>query len=257
VIRRALRVVAASGLLAMGGTARAEEPAALQRLQAREETLTQLARTSEQLARQQARAAYRLARRRQLGFMAEPQARLEDARALDLALFAVRRSAEETRVYHQELARTHDERQALSAAVARVPAPLAGETPHFSRPVRGAVVGQAGLRRDPVTGVEVRQDALQLLARMNDPVSAPAPGTVRRVEQQPQGGFAVVTEHAGGWSSVLSGLREVSVSVGDAVAADAPLGLAGRNLDGAVVVSLELWHGRSAVDPGPLVRHGR
>jgi len=25
-------------------------------------------------------------------------------------------------------------------------------------------------------------------------------------------------------------------------------------LDGAVVVSLELWHGREAVDPAPLVR---
>src|SRR6185295_5843870 len=106
---------------------------------------------------------------------------------------------------------------------------------------------------DPVTGVEVRQDAVQILARMNDPVQAPAAGTVRRVEAQPQGGFAVVIAHPGGWVSVLGGLRDVSVNPGDAVEGGQSLGLAGRNLDGAVVVSLELWHGRGAVDPGPLV----
>jgi len=88
---------------------------------------------------------------------------------------------------------------------------------------------------------------------MNDPVQAPAAGTVRRVEAQPQGGFAVVTGHEGGWVSVLGGLREVAVSPGAALAPGATLGLAGRNLDGACVVSLELWHGRSAVDPAPLV----
>ena len=82
---------------------------------------------------------------------------------------------------------------------------------------------------------------------------SPAAGTVRRVEAQPQGGFAVVTAHPGGWVSVLGGLRDVSVNPGDAVESGGALGLAGRNLDGAVVVSLELWHGRGAVDPGPLV----
>jgi murein DD-endopeptidase MepM/ murein hydrolase activator NlpD len=102
--------------------------------------------------------------------------------------------------------------------------------------------------------VEVRQDALQLLARLNEPVQSPGRGTVRRIEAQPQGGYAVVTAHEGGWVSVLGGLREVSVEVGAPVDEGATLGLAGRNLDGAVVVSLELWHGRAAVDPAPLMR---
>jgi murein DD-endopeptidase MepM/ murein hydrolase activator NlpD len=245
------------GLLAARAPARADDPAALHRLQAREQTLAQLAQSSEEVARHQARAAYRLARRRQLGFMAEPAARLDDARALDLALFTARRSAGEARGLRDELARVRDDRQALGAALARVAAPTDAEAPRFSQPVRGAIVGQAGLRRDPVTGVELRQDALQILARMNEPVSAPGRGTVRQVEAQPQGGFAVVTAHEGGWLSVLSGLRDVSVAAGDQVEAGAPLGLAGRNLDGAVVVSLELWRGRRAVDPGPLVRHRR
>jgi murein DD-endopeptidase MepM/ murein hydrolase activator NlpD len=247
------RLLAACLLLLPALAARAEEPAALQRLRAREETLTQQAQASELTARQQARAAYRLARKRQLGFLAEPAGRLDDARALDLALFTVRRSASEARALRDEVARVQEERQALGVAVT-IPAPAPAETPRFARPVRGAVVGQAGLREDPVTGVEIRQDALQILARMNEPVHAPAAGTVRRVEAQPQGGYAVVTAHEGGWSSLIGGLRDVSVAVGETVAAGALIGVAGRNLDGAVVVSLELWHGRTAVDPAPLTR---
>jgi murein DD-endopeptidase MepM/ murein hydrolase activator NlpD len=235
----------------------AEEPAALTRLQSRETILTQEAQNKENLARQQARAVYRLARRRQLGFMGEPGSRLEDARAMDLALFTVRRSAGEARSVREELDRVRQERAALGAAVARAATPPAGETPRFAQPVRGAVVGRAGLRKDPVTGVEVRQDALQILARMNEPVQAPSAGTVKRVEAQPQGGFAVVSAHDGGWISVVSGLREVSVNPGDQVELGSALGLAGRNLDGAVVVAMELWHGRRAVDPAPLVAPAR
>jgi murein DD-endopeptidase MepM/ murein hydrolase activator NlpD len=235
-------------------TARAEAPAALHRLQEREATLTQQAQAKDQLAREQARAAYRLARKRQLGFMAEPESRLDDARALDLALFTARRSAGEAVATHEELSRVQKEREALTAAAARLAAAPSGVAPHFCRPLKGAVVGQAGLRRDPVTGVEVQQDALQILARLNEPVQSPAPGRVRRIEAQPQGGYAVVTEHEAGWVSVLGGLREVTVELGQAVEGGTPLGLAGRNLDGAVVVSLELWHGRAAVDPAPLVK---
>jgi murein DD-endopeptidase MepM/ murein hydrolase activator NlpD len=243
-------------VLLVASVARAEEPAALHRLDEREATLAQQAQAKAQLARQQARAAYRLARKRQLGFMAEPEARLDDARALDLALFTARRSAGEASATREELSRVHQERELLGAAAARTAAPATGDPPRFARPLKGAVVGQAGLRRDPVTGVEVRQDALQILARLNESVHAPASGTVRRVEAQPQGGYAVVTAHEGGWVSVLSGLREVTVSEGQTVEGGGQLGLAGRNLDGAVVVSLELWRGRAAVDPAPLVRRG-
>jgi murein DD-endopeptidase MepM/ murein hydrolase activator NlpD len=250
------RAVLALGVWAGVGAARADEPAALGRLEAREATLAQMAVGAEQTARQQARAAYRLARRRQLEFVTAPESRLDDARALDLALLAVQRSSEETRVLRQELDRVREERRTL-AGMSAAAAPADNEAPRFQRPVRGAVVGKAGLRRDPVTGVEVRQDALQFLARLNEPVHPPAPGTVKRIEAQPQGGYAVVTAHAGGWCSVIAGLREVSVEPGASVEKDGELGLAGRNLDGAVVVSLELWHGRDAMDPAPLLKHRR
>jgi murein DD-endopeptidase MepM/ murein hydrolase activator NlpD len=137
-------------------------------------------------------------------------------------------------------------------------APSTASAPvRFRAPVRGTVVGVPGLRTDPVTGGAIRQDALQILARMNEPVYPPAAGTVRLVEPLPQGGFAVVTEHAGGWVSVLYGLREVQAAPGASLDPDLPLGLAGRNLDGAVVVSVELWQGRTPVDPRPLLRRRR
>jgi murein DD-endopeptidase MepM/ murein hydrolase activator NlpD len=242
--------------LTLTHAAKADEPAPLKRLDAREQTLAQHAKSAEQAAREQARAAYRLARRRQLGFVAEPQARLAEARAADLALVAARRGAAEARAISAELARVRQERAALRVAAARPPE-MAGEHLEFQRPVRGTQVGAAGLRVDPGTGVEVRQDGVQLLARMNEPVLAAAAGRVRRVEALPQGGFAVVMEHPGGWTSVLGGLREVSVAPGETVEARGTLGLAGRNLDGAAVVTLELWHGRSPVDPAGVLRRGR
>jgi murein DD-endopeptidase MepM/ murein hydrolase activator NlpD len=256
-LRRTGRWLTAVWLLLAVNRAGAEEPAALARLRAREETLAQQQRASGELARQQARVAYRLARKRQLEFVAMPEARLEDARALDLALLTVARSANETRILGAEVARARDERQALATATARQAPGADDDQPRFQRPVRGAIVGHAGLRRDPVTDVEVRQDALLMLARMNEDVHAPADGVVQRIEAQPQGGYALVLAHPGGWTSVLGGLREVSVEIGDKIEGGAPVALAGRNLDGAVVVSLELWRGRSAVDPEPLVKRRR
>jgi septal ring factor EnvC (AmiA/AmiB activator) len=72
---------------------------------------------------------------------------------------------------------------------------------------------------------------------------------IRRVETLPQGGYAVVTQHPSKWVSVLSGLRDVVVVSGEPVEPGQALGLAGRNLDGAAVVSLELRHNRESVDP--------
>jgi murein DD-endopeptidase MepM/ murein hydrolase activator NlpD len=251
-------------LLVLGGPAfAAEVPPALRRLQTREETLAEQTGAAEQLARRNARAAYRLARLREAAFLTVPETRLEQAQTLDLALLAARRSAAEAQALRAELARVNGERSALENAAARrtsqPPAdpPEGRDAPLFKRPVRGTVVGVPGLRADPVTGAEVRHQALQIIARMNEPVHPPASGTVRRVEPLPQGGFAVVVEHPGGWVSLLSGLREVQTAPGDPVDTDLPLGLAGRNLDGAVVISFELWYHRTSVDPRPLLRRRR
>jgi len=227
------------------------------RLAEREEELAQNARNSNHIARLQAHAAYRLARRRQLGFAAPIEKRIDNARAVDLAVMALGRSLSEAHAFEAEAARLPAERQALDKALALSasgPAPAAPST--FVRPCRGTVVAEPGMRRDSGTRIEARQEGVHILARMNDIVRAPGPGVIHRVEPLPQGGFGLVVEHTDGWTSVLAGLREISVAAGDPVDKGDRLGLVGRNLDGAPVVAFELWKGRRPVDPRRLFDRG-
>jgi murein DD-endopeptidase MepM/ murein hydrolase activator NlpD len=94
---------------------------------------------------------------------------------------------------------------------------------------------------------------VDLLARLNDPVRSIAAGVVTRVEPLPQGGFAVVTAHANGLVSIVSGLRDVVVTAKTSVVPGQILGRAGRNLDGAVVVSVEIWRNRRPQDAARLL----
>jgi septal ring factor EnvC (AmiA/AmiB activator) len=111
------------------------------------------------------------------------------------------------------------------------------------------LVGAPGIHRDAATGTELRRDGIELLARLDEPVRAVAAGVIRRVESLPQGGYAVVTQHPSKWVSVLSGMRDVVVAPGEPVEPGQALGLAGRNLDGAAVISLDLSRNRESVDP--------
>lgn len=223
-----------------------------QRLAAREHVLEGQRDRAEAKLREQALLAYRLTRRRELGFVSSPSSRLDDAEATDLALASLGKGIAETRVLADELGRVRAEKVALDRARSQqADAPTdAGESlRRFARPVRGAMVGAPGIRRDSPTGTELRRDGIELLARLNEPVRAVAAGVIRRVESLPQGGWAVVTQHPARWVSVVSGMRDVVVAPGEAVEPGQTLGLAGRNLDGAAVISLELWLHRQSVDP--------
>jgi septal ring factor EnvC (AmiA/AmiB activator) len=125
---------------------------------------------------------------------------------------------------------------------------------HLLRPVRGTPVAVPGARRDGTTKIELRHDSVEILARLNEPVHAVADGVVKRVAPLAQGGFAVMTAHPGGLTSILTGLRDVAVQPGDAVLAGQTLGLTGRNLDGAAVISVEIWRHRQPQDAGKLLR---
>jgi murein DD-endopeptidase MepM/ murein hydrolase activator NlpD len=244
----------------------ADEAAVFDRLTTREQILDSQRAEAAGTARRRGLLAYRLCRRRELGFAANPEDRREDASAFDLALQALRRGAEETRTLARELDRVRAERTTIEAAfVARATAPVTpeenpGRQPsstgptRWSRPVRGEAVALPGLRRDGSTKVELRHDGIDLLARLNEPVKSPAAGTVRRVEALSQGGFAVVTTHAGGLVSIVSGLRDIAVAPGDLIGAGQTIGLAGRNLDGAAVVSVEIWGDRRTQDARRLLR---
>jgi murein DD-endopeptidase MepM/ murein hydrolase activator NlpD len=243
----------------------ADEAAVFDRLTVREQILDSQRATSEGMTRQRGLLAYRLARQRELGFTPNPETRLDDARAFDLALLALRRAADETRTLAGELDRVRSERTAVEAAfVARATSQKAdGAAPENSsspslgsliRPVRGEVAALPGARRDSSTKVELRHDGVKFLARLNEPVHAIAAGTISRVEALPQGGFAVVTAHPSGLVSIVTGLRDITVAPGDKVGAGQTIGLTGRNLDGAAVVSVELWRDRRPQDAGRLLR---
>jgi septal ring factor EnvC (AmiA/AmiB activator) len=132
--------------------------------------------------------------------------------------------------------------------------PASGPNPaRLLRPVRGTPVAVPGARRDGTTKIEIRHDSVEILARLNEPVHAIAAGVVKRVDPLAQGGFAVMTTHPGGITCILTGLRDVAVKPGDGVLAGQTLGLVGRNLDGAAVISVELWRNRRPEDTGKLL----
>jgi septal ring factor EnvC (AmiA/AmiB activator) len=245
----------------------AEEAALFDRLGSREQILDTQTTAAENTTRQRALLAYRLSRQRELGFAANPETRLDDARSFDLALVALRRGLDESRTLARELDRVRVERSTLEAAlVARALDEAANETAsndnpdlgagdtRLLRPVRGTPVAVPGARRDGPTKVDIRYNTVEILARLNEPVRAVAAGVVKRVEPLAQGGFAVVATHPGGLTSILTGLRDVAVKPGDAVAAGQTLGLAGRNLDGAAVISLAIWRHRRPQDASKLLR---
>jgi murein DD-endopeptidase MepM/ murein hydrolase activator NlpD len=222
-----------------------------QRLSTRQQILQGQTAQAQQRLREQAMAAYRLQRRRELGFFSTPESRVTDAQSSDMAITGLQRRHLESRSLSAELSRVQADLRSFEAARAAqqdLDRPV-GASPKFLRPVRGVVVGEPGTRNETPTSTEIRRDGMEFLARLNEPVRAVGAGVVRMVEPLPQGGYSVITQHPMGWISILSGLRDVSVRVGDPVAQGQTVGLSGRNLDGAAVVSLELWLHRRPVDP--------
>ena len=94
-----------------------DEVALFDRLNVREQILDGQKTAAEGNTRQVALLAYRLAERRTLGFAANPENRLDDARALDLALVALRRGLDETKALGDELDRVRLERTTMENAL--------------------------------------------------------------------------------------------------------------------------------------------
>jgi septal ring factor EnvC (AmiA/AmiB activator) len=222
-----------------------------QRLSTRQEVLQGQTKQAEHKAQEQALATYRLQRRRELGFFTTPESRAQDAQSSDLAIASLQRRHIEKRTLSAELERVraelHKLRQARQVQESARGVEDAGLK--LLRPVKGVVVGEPGIRHESPTSTEIRRDGMEFLARLNEPVRAVETGVVRIVELLPQGGYAVVTQHPQGWISIVSGLRDVLVRPGEPVAQGQSVGLAGRNLDGAAVISLELWRDRKPVEP--------
>ncbi|MEO6041432.1 MAG: peptidoglycan DD-metalloendopeptidase family protein [Croceibacterium sp.] len=75
-----------------------------------------------------------------------------------------------------------------------------------------------------------------------------APGAGRVAFAGPYRGYAriVIIEHAGGWTSLVTGLARVDVAVGDQLIAGAPLGIAAQ---AGPAITLELRQGTRTVNP--------
>ena len=127
------------------------------------------------------------------------------------------------------------ERQGPAAAPAR-------PVPAFLLPVQGRIVAGFGaqLPGAPVSrgiGIGARSGA-----------QAVAPGAGRIVFAGPYAGYGqiAIIDHGGGWTSLITGLAQLGVRVGDQVLAGSPLGTAGM---GRPVVSMELRRDGQPVNP--------
>lgn len=138
----------------------------------------------------------------------------------------------------------------VSAATEPLPAPaatgpVAAPSPYIM-PVAGRTVTGFGA---PVGGS--LSQGLTLAPRANAQVVAPAAGRVAFAGPYRGYGRIVIIEHAGGWTSVITGLARSDVLVGSQLVGGAPIGVAGP---GRPTVSLELRRGGQAVNPAQYAR---
>jgi septal ring factor EnvC (AmiA/AmiB activator) len=117
-----------------------------------------------------------------------------------------------------------------------------GPAPQFLLPVQGRIVAGFGAS---APGAPVSR-GIGIAARAA--AQAIAPGAGRVVFAGPYAGYGqiVIVDHGGGWTSLVSGLGQLGVRVGDLVVAGSPVGSAGP---GRPVVTIELRHDGQAVNP--------
>lgn len=89
-----------------------------------------------------------------------------------------------------------------------------------------------------------------LAPRARAQVVAPAAGRVAFAGPYRGYGSIVIIGHAGGWTSLVTGLDSVDARVGDELVGGAPLGRAGP---GRPAITLELRQGTEPVNPLPFV----
>ncbi len=129
-----------------------------------------------------------------------------------------------------------EEPQPLPSATAPVGAPAP-----YILPVAGRTVTGFGAPMDGVLS-----QGITLAPRANAQVVAPAAGRVGFAGPYRGYGRIVIIEHAGGWTSLVTGLARSDVAVGDELVGGAPIGVAGP---GRPTVTLELRSGGQPVNP--------
>jgi septal ring factor EnvC (AmiA/AmiB activator) len=247
------RTAALRGELEQGRALEAQAARALGQLRNSEGTLRQ--RRSELAALEnQQRVASRAARGAALREAERALALAEEARDLDGLvdrLDAVAALRRELAALPGPILRPADLAAPLPATADAAPAPTAAaSTPpprDLQLPVQGRTLVGFGAKREsgiPSTGL-----VLAPVARAQ--VVAPGRGRVAFAGAYRGFGRIVIIEHGGGWTSLVTGLAQVDVAVGDSVIGGSPLGVA----DGAAApVTIELRRDGKPVNPLQFLR---
>ena len=103
----------------------------------------------------------------------------------------------------------------------------------FQLPVQGRALAGFGEQRES----GLRSTGLSLAPSPGAQVVAPASGRIAFAGPYRGYGRIVIIEHAGGWTSLVTGMARVSVAVGESVIGGSPLGVAGRE-DPAITIEL-------------------
>lgn len=128
--------------------------------------------------------------------------------------------------------------EAAADVAGAAPAALRG----YLLPVAGRLVAGFGAE----TPGQPRSRGVVLAARAGAQVIAPAPGRVAFAGPYRGFGQIVIIDHAGGWTSLVTGLTQLDTRVGDSLLAGSPLGTAGP---GRPQVSVELRRQGEPVNP--------
>ncbi len=135
--------------------------------------------------------------------------------------------------------------QAVTSAREPLPAPQAEQQRAAPSPYVLPVTGRTVTGFGAPVGSGLSQ-GVSLAPRANAQVVAPAAGRVAFSGPYRGYGQIVIIEHAGGWSSLVTGLARSDVEVGDELVDGAPIGVAGP---GRPTISLELRRAGTPVNP--------
>lgn len=129
-----------------------------------------------------------------------------------------------------------------------IPTETAAGMPSYLMPVAGRLVSGFG---DAQQGGGPRVRGIALATRGGAQLVAPAPGRVAFAGPYRGYGNIVIIEHAGGWTSLVTGLARVDAGVGTQLLGGSPLGIAGP---GQPIVTIELRRDGVPVNPLEFVR---
>ena len=114
---------------------------------------------------------------------------------------------------------------------------------------------QAEVQPTPTPQPKARKTPRGISLAPRGGAQAVAPAAGRVVFAGPYQGYGniVIIEHAGGWTSLVTGLAQLDIRVGQSLVAGAPLGIAGP---GRPVLGLELRRAGEPVNPLDQLRAG-